>query len=414
MEHQVDDLIGEIRSTTEKGYRTLVTTLTKRMAERLTDYLDDLDIRVRYMHSDVETMERQEIIRDLRLGEFDVLVGINLLREGLDLPEVGLVAILDADKEGYLRSTTSLIQTVGRAARNVDGRVIMYADRITDSMAKTIEETNRRRALQMAYNEEHGIIPQSVQKSVRDLLEISKSGRDTEGKALPKLTQEQKEMRILLMEQEMRMAAAELDFERAAKLRDGIIALREGKEGEPASKKVGQTAQRRQTPVNDRIVIRGAKQHNLKNVDITLPRDQLIVFTGLSGSGKSSLAFDTIYAEGQRRYVESLSSYARQFLGQMDKPEVDSIDGLSPAISIDQKPPAATPDPPWAPLLKFTIICGCCTPTLVSPIAPSAASPSFSRAWIRWWTPFLAWERENAFGYGAGGSRPERGSTPGF
>ena len=239
VEHQVDDLIGEIRSTTEKGYRTLVTTLTKRMAERLTDYLDDLDIRVRYMHSDVETMERQEIIRDLRLGEFDVLVGINLLREGLDLPEVGLVAILDADKEGYLRSTTSLIQTVGRAARNVDGRVIMYADRITDSMAKTIEETNRRRALQMAYNEEHGIIPQSVQKSVRDLLEISKSGKDTEGKALPKLTQEQKEMRILLMEQEMRMAAAELDFERAAKLRDGIIALREGKEGEPAPKKSG-------------------------------------------------------------------------------------------------------------------------------------------------------------------------------
>ena len=157
----------------------MVTTLTKRMAERLTDYLDDLDIRVRYMHSDVETMERQEIIRDLRLGEFDVLVSINLLREGLDLPEVGFVAILDADKEGYLRSNTSLIQTVGRAARNVDGRVIMYADRITDSMAKTIEETNRRRALQMAYNEEHGIIPQSVQKSVRDLLEISKSGKDT-------------------------------------------------------------------------------------------------------------------------------------------------------------------------------------------------------------------------------------------
>ncbi|MBE5781411.1 MAG: excinuclease ABC subunit B, partial [Clostridiales bacterium] len=240
VEHQVDDLVSEIHKTTAMGYRTLVTTLTKRMAERLTDYLEELDIRVRYMHSDIETMERMEIIRDLRLGEFDVLVGINLLREGLDLPEVGLVAILDADKEGYLRSTTSLIQTVGRAARNVDGRVIMYADRITDSMRRTIDETERRRKLQMDYNEAHGIVPQSVQKSVRDVIEISRSGKDDIAKAQPKLTAQQREMRIYLMEQEMRQAAAELDFERAAKLRDGIIALREGKEeGEAAPQKKG-------------------------------------------------------------------------------------------------------------------------------------------------------------------------------
>ncbi|MDL2224880.1 excinuclease ABC subunit UvrB [Eubacteriales bacterium OttesenSCG-928-M02] len=226
VEHQVDDLITEIRATTEKGYRVLVTTLTKRMAERLTDYLEEMDIRVRYMHSDVETMERMEIIRDLRLGEFDVLVGINLLREGLDLPEVGLVAILDADKEGYLRSTTSLIQTVGRAARNVDGRVIMYADRITDSMDRAIKETNRRRELQLAYNEEHGIIPQSVQKSVRDVIEISRSAKEEAAKDVNRLTRAQKDRKILLMEQEMRQAAAELEFERAAKLRDEILILR--------------------------------------------------------------------------------------------------------------------------------------------------------------------------------------------
>jgi excinuclease ABC subunit B len=227
---QVDDLIGQIRQTVDKGYRVLVTTLTKRMAERLTEYLEDLELRVRYMHSEIETLERMEIIRDLRLGEFDVLVGINLLREGLDLPEVGLVAILDADKEGYLRSTTSLIQTIGRAARNVDGRVVMYADRVTDSMRRALEETARRRTMQLAYNEQHNITPQSVTKGVRDILEISRAADERANQALTgRMTKEQIAARIYLMEQEMQAAAAELDFERAAKLRDGIIALRDGK-----------------------------------------------------------------------------------------------------------------------------------------------------------------------------------------
>ncbi len=219
---QVDDLLGEIHKTTAKGYRTLVTTLTKRMAETLTDYLDGMGIQVRYMHADIETIERMEIIRDLRLGEFDVLVGINLLREGLDLPEVGLVAILDADKEGFLRSSTSLIQTVGRAARNVDSRVIFYADEITESMRVCMDETSRRRSKQEAYNIEHGITPQSIRKAIRNVLEISKkasSGND-------ELSGEEREKRIELLQTQMRQAAAELEFEAAAKLRDEILRLK--------------------------------------------------------------------------------------------------------------------------------------------------------------------------------------------
>ena len=222
---QVDDLLGEIRLTAGKGYRTLVTTLTKRMAEMLTEYLDGMGVRVRYMHSDIETIERMEIIRDLRLGEFDVLVGINLLREGLDLPEVGLVAILDADKEGFLRSTTSLVQTVGRAARNVDGRVIMYADTITDSMQRAIDETNRRREIQMKYNEDNGITPQSIKKAVHDVIEISSKAK--QGKS--GMTDAEREERIKLLTDQMKQAAMELEFEQAAKLRDELFRL-QGKE----------------------------------------------------------------------------------------------------------------------------------------------------------------------------------------
>ncbi len=222
---QVDDLLGEIRLTAGKGYRTLVTTLTKRMAEMLTEYLDGMGVRVRYMHSDIETIERMEIIRDLRLGEFDVLVGINLLREGLDLPEVGLVAILDADKEGFLRSTTSLVQTVGRAARNVDGRVIMYADTITDSMQRAIDETNRRREIQMKYNEDNGITPQSIKKAVHDVIEISSKAK--QGKS--GMSDAEREERIKLLTDQMKQAAMELEFEQAAKLRDELFRL-QGKE----------------------------------------------------------------------------------------------------------------------------------------------------------------------------------------
>ena len=218
---QIDDLLSEVKLMAQKGYRTLATTLTKRMAETLTEYLDSMGVRVRYMHSDIETIERMEIIRDLRLGEFDVLVGINLLREGLDLPEVGLVAILDADKEGFLRSATSLIQTIGRAARNVDGRVIMYADEITPSMREAIDETNYRREKQRAFNEQHGITPQSVKKEIRNVLEIShKSGSEKSGISLEEL-----EKRKDILQQQMRQAAAELDFETAAKLRDELFEL---------------------------------------------------------------------------------------------------------------------------------------------------------------------------------------------
>lgn len=226
---QIDDLLGEVRMQAEKGFRTLITTLTKRMAEDLTEYLDRMGVRVRYMHSDIDTLDRMEIIRDLRLGEFDALVGINLLREGLDLPEVGLVAILDADKEGFLRSETSLIQTIGRAARNAEGRVILYADSITESMRRAMDETARRRAKQMAYNAEHGIVPQTIRKKVYDTLVISR--REEENPE--NLTEWQKKERIAVLTEQMVEAARELEFETAAKLRDAILALK----GEKAQKK---------------------------------------------------------------------------------------------------------------------------------------------------------------------------------
>ncbi len=227
---QVDDLYGEIRKVTDQGFRVLVTTLTKKMAESLTGYLTDMQVRVRYLHSDVQTMERQEIIRDLRLGKFDVLVGINLLREGLDLPEVALVAILDADKEGFLRSEVSMIQTVGRAARNAEGRVIMYADAMTESMNKTIFETTRRRQLQKAFNEAHGITPKTVMKSVRDLLQIggapdSKTERRAAQPRKKDLSEDELHLLICSTEEKMLQAAANLDFELAAKLRDKLFEL---------------------------------------------------------------------------------------------------------------------------------------------------------------------------------------------
>ena len=220
---QIDDLVGEIRKVTEKGERVLVTTLTKRMAESLTDYLKELDIKVRYLHSDIQTIERMELLRDLRLGEFDVLVGINLLREGLDLPEVALVAILDADKEGFLRSETSLVQTIGRAARNVDGRVILYGDQLTESMARAMSETNRRRALQEEYNRVNGITPESVRNAIRSVLEITRRVEDTAPAAL---NEEERAALMRQIEDEMISAAKELEFERAAKLRDRLLELR--------------------------------------------------------------------------------------------------------------------------------------------------------------------------------------------
>ena len=220
---QIDDLVGEIRKVTEKGERVLVTTLTKRMAESLTDYVKELDIKVRYLHSDIQTIERMELLRDLRLGEFDVLVGINLLREGLDLPEVALVAILDADKEGFLRSETSLVQTIGRAARNVDGRVILYGDQLTESMAKAMSETNRRRALQEEYNRVNGITPESVRNAIRSVLEITRRVEETAPAAL---NEEERAALMRQIEDEMLSAAKELEFERAAKLRDRLLELR--------------------------------------------------------------------------------------------------------------------------------------------------------------------------------------------
>ena len=228
VEGQIDDLIGEINARTARSERVLVTTLTKRMAEDLTTYLQGAGIKVRYMHHDIDAMERMEIIRDLRLGTFDVLVGINLLREGLDLPEVSLVAILDADKEGFLRSETSLIQTIGRAARNAEGMVIMYADTITPSMRRAMDETERRREKQDAFNKAHGIVPKTVIKSVRDLLEIGVSeSSETERKGEVKsLTKQQKAERIAKLEKEMKEAAKMLEFELAAALRDQIIELR--------------------------------------------------------------------------------------------------------------------------------------------------------------------------------------------
>ena len=225
VEGQIDDLIGEINRRTEKNQRVLVTTLTKKMAEDLTGYLDKAGIKVRYMHHDVDTIERMEIIRDLRRGEFDVLVGINLLREGLDIPEVSLVAILDADKEGFLRSETSLVQTIGRAARNAEGKVIMYADEVTDSMQNAIRETYRRREIQQRYNAEHGIIPRTIQKEIREVLEISLP--EKEGKPARKMSRKETEAAIAKLSAEMREAARLLEFEHAAYLRDKIAKLRE-------------------------------------------------------------------------------------------------------------------------------------------------------------------------------------------
>jgi excinuclease ABC subunit B len=232
IEGQVDDLIAEINQRVEVGQRTLVTTLTKRMAEKLSDYLMEMGVKVHYLHSEIDTLERVGILRDLRLGVFDVVVGINLLREGLDLPEVSLVAILDADKEGFLRSDTALIQTIGRAARHVSGRVIMYADRVTDSMKRAIDETNRRRAIQITYNEDHGIEPMSIVKAVRDITdqvtvqavaETQAEYRVDGAAALPK-----PELRQLIteMEKQMKIAAQDLEFEKAAVLRDQIFELR--------------------------------------------------------------------------------------------------------------------------------------------------------------------------------------------
>ena len=222
---QMDDLLDAIHEKTEMGQRTLVTTLTKKMAESLTEYLSGFGVRCRYMHSDIATIERMEIIRDLRAGSFDVLIGINLLREGLDIPEVGLVAILDADKEGFLRSETSLIQTVGRAARNADSYVIMYADVITPSMQACIDETNRRREKQMKYNEEHGITPQTIKKDIRDILEISAPARPEKAGGV-KMTERERAELIASLEAKMKKAAAMLEYEIAAQLRDEIIRLR--------------------------------------------------------------------------------------------------------------------------------------------------------------------------------------------
>ena len=229
VEGQIDDLVGEIRKETDKHNKVLVTTLTKRMAEDLTDYMRDVGIRVKYLHSDIDTLERAEIIRDMRLDVFDVLVGINLLREGLDIPEISLVAILDADKEGFLRSETSLIQTIGRAARNSDGHVIMYADNMTDSMKAAISETNRRREIQQKYNEEHGITPQTIKKSVRDLISISKVIAKEEVRfEKDPASMDEKELEKLIgdIQKKMKKAASDLNFEAAAELRDKMVELK--------------------------------------------------------------------------------------------------------------------------------------------------------------------------------------------
>ena len=229
VEGQIDDLIGEVNKEIANKHKILITTLTKRMAEDLTDYMRELGIRVRYLHSDIDTLERTEIVRDMRLDVFDVLVGINLLREGLDIPEITLVAILDADKEGFLRSETSLIQTIGRAARNAEGHVIMYADTITASMRAALDETQRRREVQMAYNEEHGITPKTIQKAVRDLIAVSKKVAASEvqmEKDPESMSEKELEKLIKELEKQMKKAAADLNFEAAAELRDKLIELK--------------------------------------------------------------------------------------------------------------------------------------------------------------------------------------------
>jgi excinuclease ABC subunit B len=241
VEDQVDDLINEAKITAKKGYRTLVTTLTKRMAEDLTEFMHEAGLRVRYMHSDVETLERIELIRDLRMGVYDVLVGINLLREGLDIPECGLVAILDADKEGFLRSETSLIQTIGRAARNVEGRVILYADRMTGSMERALNETGRRREKQVAYNEAHGITPTTIKRNISDILaDVSQRDGvviDTGDDDRPHLVGHNLKAYIADLEQRMRKAAADLEFEEAGRLRDEIRRLEADELGIPDHEK---------------------------------------------------------------------------------------------------------------------------------------------------------------------------------
>ena len=228
VEGQIDDLVAEVKKEIEKKNKILITTLTKRMAEDLTDYMKELGIRVRYLHSDIDTLERAEIVRDMRLDVFDVLVGINLLREGLDIPEITLVAILDADKEGFLRSETSLIQTIGRAARNAEGLVILYADEITPSMRAAMDETERRRKIQDDFNRAHGIVPKTIVKDVREILEISKTAEEETGKGRRKrkLSDQERAAEIAKLEKEMKEASKMLEFEYAAVLRDRIIELR--------------------------------------------------------------------------------------------------------------------------------------------------------------------------------------------
>ena len=265
IEGQIDDLISEVNKEAEKHHKVLITTLTKRMAEDLTDYMKDLGIRVRYLHSDIDTLERTEIIRDMRLDVFDVLVGINLLREGLDIPEITLVAILDADKEGFLRSETSLIQTIGRASRNSEGHVIMYADVMTDSMRKAIEETKRRRSIQEAYNEEHGITPATIQKSVRDLIAISKEVAETEnslGKDPESMDRDELLDLIAKVEKQMRAAAAELNFEMAAELRDQMAELKANLEDASDAREIRLRARRKSAPAKGYKTYNNKRHHN--------------------------------------------------------------------------------------------------------------------------------------------------------